>query len=68
MLGEVAKNGNLIMCPLAPGKLSEWLSDIQAKQVIALYREGVEEKFISASVILSPQSHTPYFKTELMFP
>lgn len=68
MLGEVAKNGNLIMCPLAPGNLSEWLPTFKQNNVIALFRKGVEEKFISASVILSQQRRMPYFKTELMFP
>lgn len=56
------------MCPLAPGNLSEWLPTFKQNSVIALFREGVEEKFISASVILSQQRRMPYFKTELMFP
>lgn len=48
-LGEGTKRGDLLMCPLAPGKLKCFLAYKQ-NRVIALWREEVEE-FISAFIV-----------------
>lgn len=55
------------MCPPAPGKLSGFVA-FKQNIVIALYREKIEGKFISASIIIPQENHMLYFKTELMFP